>query len=142
MKAFIQKVIKGLRYLRHYGFREFVIRLREKMEAEHVPYEPWYERHKATEEQLKKQRQQAEKWTDAPKISIVVPLYRTPEQFLREMIASVQAQSYGNWELCLADGSEAFVIRNDRGSIALWAEQIGPVLEHEGEYRIVFVLRP
>ena len=107
MKAFIQKVIKGLRYLRHYGFREFVIRLREKMEAEHVPYEPWYERHKATEEQLKKQRQQAEKWTDAPKISIVVPLYRTPEQFLREMIASVQAQSYGNWELCLADGSEA-----------------------------------
>lgn len=37
--------------------------------------------------------------------SIIVPLYNTPEQFLREMIESVQAQTYGKWELCLADGS-------------------------------------
>lgn len=41
------------------------------------------------------------------KFSILVPLYNTPEQFLREMIESVQAQTYGNWELCLADGSDA-----------------------------------
>ena len=38
--------------------------------------------------------------------SILVPLYNTPEKFLREMIASVQAQTYGKWELCLADGSD------------------------------------
>ena len=38
--------------------------------------------------------------------SILVPLYNTPEQFLREMIESVQAQTYGKWELCLADGSD------------------------------------
>jgi len=42
------------------------------------------------------------------KFSILVPLYNTPEQFLREMIQSVQAQTYGNWELCLADGSDTF----------------------------------
>ncbi len=40
------------------------------------------------------------------KISILVPLYNTPEKFLREMIDSVQAQTYGGWELCLADGSD------------------------------------
>lgn len=40
------------------------------------------------------------------KISILVPLYNTPEKFLREMIDSVQAQTYQNWELCLADGSD------------------------------------
>ncbi|OUP70243.1 hypothetical protein B5F10_07170 [Anaerotruncus colihominis] len=39
--------------------------------------------------------------------SILTPLYNTPEQFLREMIESVQAQTYPNWELCLADGSDA-----------------------------------
>ncbi len=39
--------------------------------------------------------------------SILVPLYNTPEKFLREMIASVQAQTYENWELCMADGSDA-----------------------------------
>lgn len=38
--------------------------------------------------------------------SILVPLYNTPERFLREMIESVTAQTYGKWELCLADGSD------------------------------------
>lgn len=40
------------------------------------------------------------------KISILTPLYNTPEDFLREMIDSVRNQTYGNWELCLADGSD------------------------------------
>ena len=40
------------------------------------------------------------------KFSIVVPLYNTPPDFLREMIGSVQKQTYTNWELCLADGSD------------------------------------
>jgi GT2 family glycosyltransferase/2-polyprenyl-3-methyl-5-hydroxy-6-metoxy-1,4-benzoquinol methylase len=39
------------------------------------------------------------------KISIITPLYNTLERFLKEMIDSVRAQTYGNWELCLADGS-------------------------------------
>lgn len=46
--------------------------------------------------------------------SILVPLYNTPERFLREMIESVTAQTYGKWELCLADGSDDahdFVVR-------------------------------
>lgn len=38
--------------------------------------------------------------------SILVPLYNTPEKFLREMIESVTAQTYVKWELCLADGSD------------------------------------
>ena len=48
------------------------------------------------------------------KISILVPLYNTPEAFLREMLNSVLYQTYQNWELCLADGSDpefAFVGR-------------------------------
>lgn len=39
-------------------------------------------------------------------ISILVPLYNTPRKFLAEMIESVIAQTYGKWELCLADGSD------------------------------------
>lgn len=38
--------------------------------------------------------------------SLLVPLYNTPEPFLREMIASVQGQFYSRWQLCLADGSD------------------------------------
>ena len=39
--------------------------------------------------------------------SILVPLYNTPEKFLREMIESVIKQTYVKWELCLCDGSDA-----------------------------------
>ena len=41
------------------------------------------------------------------KFSVVVPLYNTPIKFLREMIKSVQNQTYSNWQLCLADGSDS-----------------------------------
>lgn len=40
------------------------------------------------------------------KISIVVPLYNTREDFFRQMLDSVMDQTYGNWELCLADASD------------------------------------
>ncbi|MCR4599592.1 MAG: glycosyltransferase family 2 protein [Acetatifactor sp.] len=52
----------------------------------------------------------AERATTFPrmvKISILVPLYNTPKEFLVEMIESVTGQTYPNWELCLADGSDA-----------------------------------
>ena len=43
---------------------------------------------------------------DAPLISIVVPLYNTPQQFLVELLDSVQNQSYRNWELCMVDAGQ------------------------------------
>ena len=69
-----------------------------------IPYSQWYATHKATEEELVAQR--AAKLDYSPTISIVVPTYRTPIRFLREMIESVQAQTYPYWELCIGDGSE------------------------------------
>ena len=41
-----------------------------------------------------------------PKISIVVPLYNTPQQFLVELLDSVQNQTYQNWELCMVDAGQ------------------------------------
>lgn len=53
------------------------------------------------------QKQQDAKFERMVKISILVPLYNTPMNFLNEMIDSVRNQTYQNWELCLADGSDA-----------------------------------
>ncbi len=39
--------------------------------------------------------------------SIIVPLYNTNIDFLKEMIESVINQTYSGWELCLADGSDS-----------------------------------
>ena len=40
------------------------------------------------------------------KISILVPLWNNERQFQIEMLDSVMNQTYQNWELCLADGSD------------------------------------
>lgn len=94
---------KGFLYLKHYGPKEFWIRLHERFEPEEVPYGPWYEAYAPDEETLERQRHH--KFSYAPLISIAVPAYKTPTVFLREMIESLLAQTYENWELCIANGS-------------------------------------
>lgn len=51
-------------------------------------------------------RQRLHKFGREVKFSILMPLYNTPEKFLRQAIESVIDQTYENWELCLADGSD------------------------------------
>lgn len=38
-----------------------------------------------------------------PRFSILMPVYETPERYLREAIESVLGQVYPDWELCIAD---------------------------------------
>ena len=52
-------------------------------------------------------RQRETRFDRSVRFSILVPLYNTPEKFLRQAIESVTAQTYSGWELCLADGSDA-----------------------------------
>jgi len=67
-------------------------------------YINYMEKNILTEEEIKRQK---EFWFDfKPKISIAVPMYNTNEKFLSELIDSLLNQTYHNWELCLADGSE------------------------------------
>lgn len=95
------RIKKGILYLKHYGAKEFCIRLKERMRAETMDYETWYESHKPTEEQLEAQREA--RFPFQPLVSIVVPVYRTPEKYLRQMLVSVLCQTYENWELCIAN---------------------------------------
>ena len=57
-----------------------------------------------TPEEARKQRETI--FENKVKFSILVPLYNTPEKFLTDMLDSVKGQTYENWELCLADGSD------------------------------------
>ena len=61
---------------------------------------------KSFPDEARRQKETSTTFVRKIKISILVPLYNTPEKFLREMIDSVRAQTYQNWELCLADGSD------------------------------------
>ncbi|HZU80183.1 MAG TPA: glycosyltransferase, partial [Acidimicrobiales bacterium] len=41
--------------------------------------------------------------SEGPLVSVVVPVYRPELWYFRAAVASVQAQTYGHWELCLCD---------------------------------------
>lgn len=75
----------------------------KKSEMHQKEYQLWAEMHRADAKTLEQQRMS--RLSYEPKISILVPVYRTPMQYLTEMIDSVRNQSYRNWELCIADAS-------------------------------------
>lgn len=94
---------KGILYLRHYGPKGFWIKLTERFQKSEIDYKEWLEKNMPTRQEL--DRQAKHKFKYAPKISILVPVYNTPETFLRQMIESVQKQTYENWELCIANAN-------------------------------------
>lgn len=96
---------KTLRYWKNYGLKNTIKKVCQKLsgQRDYGNYEDFLKKYGVKEEELARQRQEA--FEKGPCFSIAVPLYQTKEKYLREMIESVQAQTYTNWELCLADGS-------------------------------------
>ena len=99
-------VQKGMDYLQYNGVRAFMQKSLKKVvntKDRSLPYSKWIQRHLPSPKDLEEQKKY--QFLYRPKISIVIPLYRTPEKYLDAMIDSVLNQSYSNWELCLSDGS-------------------------------------
>ena|GEM_PF-264127 len=92
----------------HYARAHGLCALAEKIAARlderpPVPYEAWRQAHLPSADDLAAQR--AHCFSYAPLVSILVPAWRTPLPLFTAMIASVRAQTYGRWELIIADGS-------------------------------------
>lgn len=101
--AFFRLMGKGIRCLHEngwsYTWHKVKNKLKHRQEYTALTNTPLF-----TEEELEAQR--TEVFPRSIKFSIVVPLYNTPEKFLHEMIRSVIDQTYADWELCMADGSD------------------------------------
>ena len=108
MGSFLRKIspymiVKGIRYLKHFGWKGFWTRVFERLEPEEVPYGSWYEAYRPTEKELEQQAAEEKRIRRRLLFSILVPCFRTPERYLREMIESVLAQTCPDFELCLAN---------------------------------------
>lgn len=67
-------------------------------------YEQWIDVYDTcTADMLQTQIEQSAGLTGAPLISVLMPVYNTPEAWLSRAIASVRSQTYPRWELCIAD---------------------------------------
>ena len=99
----LRLVHKGLRCWQENGFQYTWKKVQDKLHHRQ-DYLSLALRPLFTEEELAAQRDQV--FPKKITFSIVVPLYNTPPKFLHEMIRSVIDQTYGDWELCMADGSD------------------------------------
>lgn len=96
---------RGYHYVKNYGVARLGIKVQERLHRNSLEkgYQDWlFARRPGKSE---KELQRTHVFTYRPLISIVVPIFRTPELYLREMIESVLSQTYVRLELCLADGS-------------------------------------
>ena len=99
-----EKIKKIDSYIKAYGIRKTVGLLYEKAtHKDQKDYERWLEKHKITETIREAQKETV--FNKQPCFSIVVPLYKTQEKYLKELLESIKGQTYSNWELCLSDGS-------------------------------------
>lgn len=73
--------------------------------SDDAAYRRWFEQHRAKPGDLACQRAASAAFAYMPLVSIVVPCYKTDRVYLRELLDSVLAQSYDNWELLLMDAS-------------------------------------
>ncbi|MDM8529917.1 glycosyltransferase [Anaerolineales bacterium HSG25] len=68
-------------------------------------YQTWIAHNEPTPEELTEQRKMSHNFAYRPLVSIVTPVYDPSLSVLERTIESVLAQTYDNWQLCLANGS-------------------------------------
>ncbi|NSB12441.1 glycosyltransferase family 2 protein [Clostridium beijerinckii] len=100
---FIYLIWKGVKFLKKNGIKYTWQKIKQKLRNKNV-YNEYIKVNSLTD--IQREFEMNTKFEKEIKFSIVVPLYNTPEKYLCEMINSCIEQTYNNWELCLADGSD------------------------------------
>ncbi|MFR9058243.1 glycosyltransferase [Eubacterium callanderi] len=96
----------GVVYYNYHGMKKTLRRIKSKMEELYVyrfkePYDVWIAKNEENDSVYMKKELSILR--DAPKISILVPVYDVEKKWLKACIESVQNQLYSNWELCIVD---------------------------------------
>lgn len=101
----METVNVALEFGRKHGVKALLLKSKHKLQGldNDYDYGEWYDLTKPGEEELEKQRETV--FPHQPKLSVVIPAYKTPEKYLREMLDCLLHQTYKNWEVCVVNGS-------------------------------------
>ena len=102
-------------YFQKHGLRALFKKSVHKIQniQDDYDYNEWYKKVRITDEELAKQRESAADFEMQPTFSIVIPVYATPEKFLRRMLDSIREQTYPKFEVCLVDATPYAKIQHD-----------------------------
>jgi GT2 family glycosyltransferase len=73
--------------------------------VESTSYDKWIAANEPSLSALKAQHTKANNFSYKPLISLIMPVWNTPKEILKQTISSVLQQTYGNWELCMVDAN-------------------------------------
>ena len=79
------------------------LRISRTVEERKQEYSRWFKKNFPSQRTLREQRKLYKKFKHKPLVSIIIPTYNTDNNHLRECLDSVISQTYGNWQLCIAD---------------------------------------
>ncbi|MCR4806975.1 MAG: glycosyltransferase [Lachnospiraceae bacterium] len=104
---------RGISYLKRNGVKKTCYKVAERLKRddEEAGYMQVMLTGRPTAEELKAQKLRS--FFHDYKFSILVPAYNTDPVFLKDMIMSVVRQTYPDWELCIADGSDNDTVRDE-----------------------------
>lgn len=102
-------------YFRKHGLRALFKKSVHKIQniQDDYDYNEWYKKVRISDEELAQQRESAGDFAQQPTFSIVIPVYATPEKFLRRMLDSIREQTYPKFEVCLVDATPYAKIQHD-----------------------------
>lgn len=115
MNIIVHRINQIKFYIKKYGFiktikkciktvlRKIIRTLKCEKDLQYGDYGGWIKYNEPKDADLKLQMKK--KFPISPKISVVVPMYKTKERFFKDLVKCMIDQTYSNWELCLADGS-------------------------------------
>lgn len=100
---------RGISYFKRNGLKPAIYKALERLERDKTEEEYAAKIFRIDENEEVLNAQRLMEFPVEYKISILIPAYETDEDLLRQTLESVAMQTYGNWELCIADASKTDV---------------------------------
>ena len=123
-------ITRARNYIAMYGMKRFIVKAVGKLTGKSIkdPTNIYFNKINPNEARLKEQRDY--KFVSNYKFSILIPVYRPDAKFFTLMLDSIVAQTYDNWQICLADGSgDGYTVEN----------VVKPYVEKYGEDKVKYI---
>lgn len=123
-------ITRARNYIAMYGMKRFIVKAVGKLTGKSIkdPTNIYFNKINPNEARLKEQRDY--KFASNYKFSILIPVYRPDAKFFTLMLDSIVAQTYDNWQICLADGSgDGYTVEN----------VVKPYVEKYGEDKVKYI---
>ncbi len=72
-----------------------------KIQTDHPQLKAWIHSNEPSQDEITAQKTLISKYHYTPLISVIVPIYKVPQDVLEETLASLEQQSYSNWQACI-----------------------------------------